>query len=83
MGNDIAVIRDTVEVDPVFFAENSNYKRKAMFFWGIENMLRAMGYTELYFNVQADNETFISVLKNLGAEPVSEAPEIRFKKKLD
>ena len=82
MGNDLAVVRDTVEIDPVFFDENSSYKRKLMFFWGLENMLRAMGYSESYFNVHAENESFISVLKHLGAEPVSEVPEIRFKKSL-
>lgn len=82
MGDDVAVVKDTTELDPVFYGPESSHKRKLLFIWGIENMLRTMGYSEYYFNVPTRDESYIHVVKSLGAETVSAEPEFRFKKAL-
>jgi len=77
---DLAVIRQCVEVDPVIFAENSGNQRKAMFFWGLLNMLKATGTNEVYFDVDAENnEAYIEILEKMGAKKTTEKPQYRFK----
>lgn len=84
MGKDLAVIRECVEVDPVFFAPETNDSRKLVFIWGIENMLRVLGHPRFYFNIPAGEETekWRKVVENFGAVAQSPSPEIRFKKVL-
>lgn len=81
-GKDFAVFRTAPELDPVIFAPETTDKRKLLFLMNLETALRLQGFKEVYFNIHADDEAWISVAKNWGAEPTSTQPEIRFKKAL-
>lgn len=81
-GKDFAVIRNCNELDPVIFAEDTTDKRKLLFLMNLETSLRLQGVKEIYFNIHADDEIWMSVAKHWGAEPTSVKPEIRFKKAL-
>lgn len=76
-----AVIRNCIELDPVFYNDNIS-QRKAMFVWAIENMMRGMGMSAYYFNCPADNTAYQEVLQSWGAENISKQPEFRYKKVL-
>ena len=81
--SDLAVIRQCMEIDPVYFAPQSGNSRKAMFFWVLLNMLKSQGSKEIYFNVDASgDESYISLLERMGAKRVSPEPQIRFKLEL-
>jgi hypothetical protein len=82
-GKDLAVVRQVSEIDPLFFANDSNPKRRLLFMWGLENMLRMVGVPEYYFNLHADDPKYLATMQEtFGAKPTSTAPEIRFKKSL-
>jgi hypothetical protein len=81
-GKDFAVIRNCNELDPVIFGEETTDKRKLLFLMNLETSLRLQGVREIYFNIRADDETWMNVAKNWGAEATSPQPEIRFKKAL-
>jgi len=77
---DLAVIRNCMEVDPVFFAKTSGNSRKAFFFWGICNMIKAGGASEIYFDVDAEgSQEYIAILEKMGAVKTTEKPQYRFK----
>ena len=81
-GKDFAVIRNVMELDPVIFAEDTTDRRKLFFLTNLETALRLQGITEVYFNVVADDKVYNDVLKNWGAESISTAPQVRYKKVL-
>lgn len=83
MGDDLAVVKNIVEVDPVFFDEKSTTSRRLMFIWGIENWLRLTSVWAYYFNVPPGNETWIHNVETHGAERVSREPEHRYRKVLN
>src|SRR5579862_1382289 len=56
MGEDLAVVKQVVEVDPVYFNEQSSTQRRLLFVWGIENWLRLVGTPVYYFNTSASDE---------------------------
>lgn len=77
---DIGIIRGCTELDPVHFGSTSGNSRKALFFWGIVNMLKASGLQEVYFNIDADStEEYKNILDRLGAKPTTSKPQIRYK----
>lgn len=77
---DVAVIRQCVELDPVFFAPTSGNSRKAFFAWGLLNMLKATGVGEVYFNVDAEGtEDYVAILEKMGAVKTTAKPQFRFK----
>lgn len=77
---DVAVIRQCVELDPMFFAPTSGNSRKAFFAWGLLNMLRATGVNEVYFDVDAEGfEDYIAILEKMGAVKTTSKPQFRFK----
>ena len=84
MGDDLAVMKQVVEIDPAYFAENSTTSRRLMFIWGLENSLRLNGVPAYYFNCLADEATapWRKVVETHGAKALSTAAEIRFKKEL-
>ena len=82
MGDDLAVIRNAKEIDPVVFSEESTNARKLLFIWGIENCLRSAGFPSYYFNVAVDNEEWIKAVETHGAIRLSSQPEYRYKKVL-
>jgi hypothetical protein len=78
-GIGLAVIRQAVELDPIYFPPEWNTKQKTFFVRDIETVMQAKGAVTYYFNVDATNEVWIENLKNWGAEQVSPTPELRFK----
>lgn len=78
MGDSLAVWRVANELDPFHFNSASN-SQKYLFMWGLQNMLRGAGVTEVYFNVAVANGQFREIVEHLGAEPVSKEPELRYK----
>ena len=78
----LAVIRPTVEVDPLVIDPESPRHKRALMLWGIEQILRFQGNTEYYFNVATDNTEFIEDVVKLGCEQTSLKPEYRFKRVL-
>lgn len=81
-GKDFAVIRRCVEIDPMFFHPDSGTSRRLIFGMNLETVLRMSGVSEIYFNVPVADEAYRKVLDTWGAEPVSQEPEIRYKKVL-
>jgi hypothetical protein len=81
-GKDFAVIRNCFEADPVIFAPDTTDKRKLLFLMNLETALRLQGLKEFYFNIPADDQTYLDVMKHWGAIERSTSPEIRFKKVL-
>ena len=79
---DIAVIRQCVEVDPVYFSDASATNRRAMFLWGIENILRFQGSPEYYFNISPDDESWKKIVEHWGAREIFNTPQQRYKKVL-
>lgn len=82
MGEDLAVVKQVTEVDPVYFAESSPTSRRLMFIWGIENWLRLNGVPAYYFDVPTDNETWRHNVETHGAEQLSTGPVFHYKKVL-
>jgi hypothetical protein len=78
----IAVIKPTVEVDPLWIDPESPRHKRALMLWGIEQILRFQGNTEYYFNISVDNKEFIEDVIKMGCENTSPTPEYRFKKVL-
>lgn len=83
-GTDLAVVRNITEIDPMFFDVNAPDSRKAMFIWGLENMLRMVNVPFYYFNVPTNEEAapWRSVVEKWGADKTSLEPEFRYKKVL-
>lgn len=81
-GKDFAVIRNCIEVDPMYFAEDSSTTRRAIFAMNLETLLRFNDVKEIYFNVPVEDEKYRKVLDTWGAVPTSRSPEIRYKKVL-
>lgn len=77
-----AVVRVATEVDPFIADPKSPKYKRALFLWGIENLLRFQGNTEYYFNIREEDKEFQEVVKDFGAQQVSLGPELRFKKVL-
>ena len=82
MGEDLAVVKQVTELDPIFFAPDTGNSRKALFVWGIQNWMRLNGVPAYYFSVNAEDEKWQKVVTTFGAERVSKIPEIRFVKVL-
>lgn len=79
-GADIAVVRNCVEVNPVIYAEGTNDVRRARFLYALEERLLGAGIDRYYFQLKADDEHYIKVVKSWGAEQVSPHPELRMLK---
>lgn len=77
-----AVMRQVYEVDPVYY-NGAPIKRKALFIWALENMMRFSGVPTYYFNVPANDTEYIETVKHWGAEVTSREPEVRLKKRLN
>lgn len=82
MGEDLAVVKQVFELDPVYFSPESTTARRLLFTWGLENMLRGIGVTAYYFNVPTGDDKWKHVVETHGAEQVSRAAEYRYKKLL-
>jgi hypothetical protein len=78
----LAVVRTVVEVDPVYYAKDSNTAQKARFIWGLEERMLGAGVLHYYFNVPIEDEEYIKVVKQWGAVQQSHGPELRFGRSL-
>ena len=79
MGDNQVVWRICNELDPFHFGPNSSNSQKYLFLWGLQNILRGAGATEVYFNIAVANEQFRNIVEHLGAKPTSREPELRYK----
>jgi hypothetical protein len=82
VGSPLAVRRVSCEIDPMHFPAQMNFRQRFMFIRDIENMLWGQGIERYYFNINAEDEEWRTVVKNWGAEEVSEKPVIRYKRTL-
>ena len=83
MGENLAVLRQCLELDPVYFADASPTSQRMLFIWGIENILRIQGAREYYFEVPQDNDTWKNAVEKWGATHVFNGqPMYRYKKVL-
>jgi hypothetical protein len=80
--NNLAVIKPTIEVDPVNFDPEAPRHKRALFLWGLEQVLRYQGNSEYYFNVSTENKEFIEDVIKMGCINTSPTPEFRFRKNL-
>lgn len=76
--SDIAVIRQVTELDPVYYAPETDDRRKALFIWSVENAMRLMGLGAYYFNMPVADEKWQHVVETWGAERLSPGPEYRY-----
>lgn len=81
-GTGLAVRRICNEIDPMVLPDEWNTKLRALFTRDLETMMAAQGTLHYYFNVAATDEDWMKVVENWGAEQVSPAPMIRFKRTL-
>jgi hypothetical protein len=80
---DLAVIRQCLEVDPMWFSDDSGHSRRGMFAWAILNLLKAQGTREIYFNVDTEGqEPYVALLEKIGAKRTTNKPQFRFKLEL-
>jgi hypothetical protein len=80
MGDNFAVIRQAVELDPVLFAPETLPSRKLAFIWGLENMLRFGNVPVYYFNIHEEDVAWREVVEKHGAERSSRKPIHRYRK---
>ena len=83
MGEDLAVVKQITEIDPVFFDSGSSNNRKLLFMWGLQNWLRLTGVPAYYFQIPAADEQYQAVMQHFGAENTSKQPEYRYVKVLN
>jgi len=81
-GAHLAVIRTVVEVDPVYYLEDSTPAQKTRFIWGLEERLLGANVGHYYFNVPAEDEQYAKIVKEWGAVQQSQGPELRFGRSL-
>lgn len=78
MGEITGVYRMTHELDPVHF-NGAPLQKVYKFLWGMENMARGAGVTEIFFNTAADDPHYHRILQELGAERTSKQPDYRWR----
>jgi hypothetical protein len=78
----LAVLRPTFEVDPIWFHPDSPAHKRALMMWGLEQYMRGLGLTEYYFNILVENTEFQEQVTKFGSEKVSPGAEFRYKKVL-
>lgn len=83
-GTILGVVRLCHEVDPVHFPPTLSTRWKTIFMRDIANFLKGQGASSYYFNIHASEEAapIRETMLHWGAEQVSTAPELRFKKVL-
>jgi hypothetical protein len=79
---DLAVVKNVIEVDPVFYAPSTNDVQKVRFQWGIEERLMGAGVFRYACNVRAVDERWRRILREWGFQEQSSEPEIRMVRNL-
>lgn len=80
---DLVVLRQCLEVDPMYFADTTSNRRKALLMMLLENMLSFTGVQAYYFNIHEADVPWRDTAKQWGATEISTAPEFRYKKELN
>lgn len=78
----LAVLKNTVELDPVYFAPDATTAQRARFIWGLEERLIGAGVRQYFFNVSIDDKEWQQNLRSWGAVQQSPGPELRFGREL-
>ena len=78
----LAVLKPTMELDPVYFSEGCSSAEKTRFIWGLEERMLGGGITKYFFNVSADDKEWQENLRSWGAIQQSPGPELRFARSL-
>lgn len=81
-GKTFAVVRQCCEIDPIIVQGSDTSRRKLLTVFGLETGLTMLGIPEYYFNVLPEDTEYLAIVNRWGAEKVSTAPELRFKKVL-
>jgi len=81
-GVDLAVLRLAPEVDPVFFSESSDTRRRALFVRDVETVLWSQGLPAYYFTAEKSDLEWNTAVQHWGAEPLFPVPHQRYKKLL-
>jgi hypothetical protein len=76
----LSVVKQVIEVDPVHYPEGCEDRFKLLSANNVEAFLMGKGVSAYYFNIWNEMEDWQIVVKNYGAEQISMAPEVRFKK---
>ena len=79
---DLAVLRLAPELDPVFFADSSDTRRRAMFVRDLETVLWAQGLPAYYFTAKLSDPEWNFAVQHWGAQPLFPEPHQRYKKLL-
>lgn len=79
---DLAVVKNLVELDPVYFGPKTSNRQKANFVFALEERMAGAGIEVYYSNVRADDVEWQRVLKTWGCECISPSPEMRFRRSL-
>jgi hypothetical protein len=79
---DLAVVKHVVELDPVYFGQDTNDVQKAKFIWGLEERLIGAGVKQYHFSVRDSDERWKKVIASWGGKLLNEFPEARFLKEL-
>lgn len=80
----LATVRLCYEVDPVYFPEGTHPRLKTVFMRDVSHHLQGKGAPNFYFNIPASEEfaEYRAAVTRLGAEQISNEPELRFKRNL-
>jgi hypothetical protein len=79
---DLAVVKEVVELDPVYFGPKTTDAQKARFIWALEERMAGAGVQQYRFAVRYDDEVWKKVIQNWGGHLLNEYPESRFEKEL-
>jgi len=79
---DIAVVREAVMLDPVFFSKDGNIYSKARFMEHLEERLAGAGIPEVYYQISAADIHWQRIVEAWGAVKVSGEPEFQYKRSL-
>lgn len=80
---DLVVVKQVVEMDPVWFAKSSNDVRKARFIQLMEERLMGAGVQRYGCRVSAADERWRKVLVEWGFKEQSSEPEIQMMRNLN
>ena len=79
---DLAVVKNVIEVDPIYYAPNTNDFQKARFQWGLEERLMGAGIHRYAVSPHASDTRWIRIIKEWGFKQQSTEPEIRLYRNL-
>ena len=79
---DLAVVKRVVELDPIYFAPDTNDVQKAKFIWALEERMAGGGVGQYFFSVKSADERWQKIIESWGCQKVSLQPDVRYMKVL-